>query len=110
MKKFSELGVTYTPLDGKKRFSGEIVRLGAIVNKEIEVHDFERNVKTAHGDERYLISFRDKSNGEFGKFFTNSEEMKSILESLSKMDDAFPFETVIRSEIYAGGKTKYKFT
>jgi hypothetical protein len=110
MKKFSELGVSYTPLDGKKRFSGEIVRLGAIVNKEIEVHDFERNVKTAHGDERYLISFRDKSNGEFGKFFTNSEEMKSILESLSKMDDAFPFETVIRSEIYAGGKTKYKFT
>ena len=110
MKKFSELGVSYTPLDGKKRFSGEIVRLGAIVNKEIAVHDFERNVKTAHGDERYLISFRDKSNGEFGKFFTNSEEMKSILESLSKMDDAFPFETVIRSEIYAGGKTKYKFT
>lgn len=110
MKKFSELGVSYTPLDGKKRFSGEIVRLGAIVNKEIEVHDFERNVKTAHGDERYLISFRDKANGEFGKFFTNSEEMKSILESLSKMEDAFPFETVIRSEIYAGGKTKYKFT
>lgn len=77
---------------------------------EIEVHDFERNVKTAHGDERYLISFRDKANGEFGKFFTNSEEMKSILESLSKMEGAFPFETVIRSEIYAGGKTKYKFT
>lgn len=110
MKKFSELGVSYTPLDGKKRFSGEIVRLGAIVNKEIEVHDFERNVKNAHGDERYLISFRDKATGEFGKFFTNSDEMKSILESLSQMSDAFPFETVIRSEIYAGGKTKYKFT
>lgn len=110
MKKFSELGVSYTPLDGKKRFSGEIVRLGAIVNKEIEVHDFERDVKTAHGDQRYLVSFRDKSTGEFGKFFTNSEEMKSILESLSKIQDAFPFETTIRSEIYSGGKTKYKFT
>lgn len=110
MKKFSELGVSYTPLDGKKRFTGEVVRLGAIVNKEIEVHDFERNVKTSHGDERYLISFRDKATGEFGKFFTNSDEMKSILESLSGMKEAFPFETVIRSEIYGAGKTKYKFT
>lgn len=110
MKKFSELGVSYTPLDGKKRFTGEVVRLGAIVNKEIEVHDFERNVKTSHGDERYLISFRDKATGEFGKFFTNSDEMKSILESLSERKDSFHFETVIRSEIYGAGKTKYKFT
>ncbi len=110
MKKFSELGVSYTPLDGKKRFTGEVVRLGAIVNKEIEFHDFERNVKTSHGDERYLISFRDKATGEFGKFFTNSDEMKSILESLSERKDSFPFETVIRSEIYGAGKTKYKFT
>lgn len=110
MKKFSELGVSYTPLDGKKRFSGEIVRLGAIVNKEIEVHDFERDVKTSHGDQRYLVSFRDKLTGEFGKFFTNSDEMKSILESLSNMKDAFPFETTIRSEIYSGGRTKHKFT
>lgn len=110
MHRFSELGVKYTPFDGKKRFTGSVIRLGAIVNKEIEIHDFERDVKTSHGEKRYLVSFRDKSTGDFGKFFTNSEEMKSILESLSEMDGAFPFETVIQSEIYDNGKTKYKFT
>ena len=110
MKKFSEIGVSYTPFDGKKRFTGNVVRLGAIVNSEIEVHDFERDVKTSHGEKRYLVSFRDKRTGEFGKFFTNSEEMKSILDSLAEIEDAFPFETIIRSEIYDNGKTKYKFT
>ena len=110
MKKFSEIGVSYTPFDGKKRFTGNVVRLGAIVNSEIEVHDFERDVKTSHGEKRYLVSFRDKRTGEFGKFFTNSDEMKSILNSLAEMEDAFPFETIIRSEIYDNGKTKYMFT
>lgn len=31
MKKFSEMGVTYTPADGKKRFPGKVTRLGDIV-------------------------------------------------------------------------------
>lgn len=49
MKKFSELGITYTPEDGKKRFPGKAVRLSAIVNKEIEIHDYEKDVKTSQG-------------------------------------------------------------
>lgn len=111
MRKFSEIGVSYTPFDGKKRFVGETVRLGEIVNKGIEVHDFERDVKTSHGEKLYLVSFKDKATNTFGKFFTNSEEMKSILDSLSEMEgEVFPFETVIRSEIFGNGKIKYKFT
>lgn len=111
MRKFSEIGVTYTPFDGKKRFMGDTRRLGEIVNKEIEIHDFERDVKTAHGEKRYLVSFRDKATNTFGKFFTNSDEMKAILEQMAEMEDnVFPFETVIRSEIYGNGKIKYKFT
>ena len=41
MKKFSEMGVTYTPADGKKRFPGKVTRLSDIVNIPIEIHDFE---------------------------------------------------------------------
>ncbi len=110
MRKFSEMGVVYSPADGKKRFQGRTVRLGAIVNNKIEIHDFERDVKTMHGDHRYLVSFRDIENNTFGKFFTNSEELKAILDQVAEIEDGFPFETVIRSETFDGNKFKYKFT
>lgn len=37
MKKFSEMGVVYTPADGKKRFPGQTVSLKTLINLEIEV-------------------------------------------------------------------------
>jgi hypothetical protein len=110
MKKFSEMGVSYTPADGKKRFPGKTMRLGAIVNKTIEVHDFETNMTTAHGENRYLVSFRDVQTNEWGKFFTASEEMKSILDQISDIEDGFPFETTIVSEVFDAGKVKYRFS
>lgn len=110
MKKFSEMGVTYTPADGKKRFPGKMMRLSAIQNKTIEIHDYESNVKTEHGEDRYIVSFRDPKTQEWGKFFTASEEMKAILDQISDIEDGFPFETVIESEIFDGNKIKYKFT
>lgn len=110
MKKFSEMGVTYTPEDGKKRFPGKAVRLSAIVNKEIEVHDYEKDVTTRQGDNRYIVSFRDPKNGEWAKFFTASEEMKQILDKVSDIEDGFPFTTTIESEVFDGNKVKYRFT
>ena len=110
MKKFSEMGVSYTPADGKKRFPGKTMRLGAIVNKTIEVHDFETGINTSQGEDRYVVSFRDKQTGDWGKFFTASEEMKNILDQISDIEDGFPFETTIVSEVFDGGKVKYKFS
>ncbi len=113
MRKFSEMGITYTPADGKKRFAGNVKRLGEIVNEEIEIHDFERDVRTKHGDKRYLVSYRDKRTGDFNKFFTNSEELKAQLEQAAAMEEGFPFETVVRSEVFTVDgerKFKYKFT
>ena len=110
MKKFSEMGVTYTPADGKKRFPGKMMRLSAIQNKTIEIHDYESNVKTEHGEDRYIVSFRDPKTQEWGKFFTASEEMKAILDQISDIEDGFPFETIIESELFDGNKIKYKFT
>lgn len=110
MKKFSEMGVTYTPADGKKRFPGKTTRLGNICNKVIQIHDFETGVKTTQGEDRYVVSFFDPQKNEWGKFFTASEEMKSILDQVSDIEDGFPFETTIESELFDGNKVKYKFT
>lgn len=111
MHKFSDFNVPYTPKDGKKRFHGKTTRLAAIVNNEVEIHDYERDVKTPHGDNRYLVSFRDPRTNEFGKFFTNSEEMKSQLDSVAEMEDGFPFQTIIRSETFENGRGfRYFFT
>lgn len=110
MKKFSEMGVSYTPADGKKRFPGKTTRLGNICNKRIEIHDYEVGVSTSQGEGRYVVSFFDPLKNEWGKFFTSSEEMKNILDQVSDVEDGFPFETVIESEIFDGNKVKYRFT
>lgn len=110
MKKFEELGVTYTPKDGKKRFPGNTVRLAAIQNIPIEIHDYQADIKTPHGEGRYLVSFKDKQTEQWGKFFTASEEMKNILDQVSDIEDGFPFSTIILSERFDNNKIKYKFT
>ncbi|MBO4549171.1 MAG: RNA-directed DNA polymerase [Bacteroidaceae bacterium] len=108
MKKFSEMGVTYTPEDGKKRFPGNTVRLSSITNVPIVVLDYEKDMKTENGDDRYLVSVKE---GEvFKKFFTASKEMKQILDKISDIEDGFPFETIIRSEVFGDNKIKYIFT
>lgn len=109
MRKFGEMGITYAPADGKKRFRGNKVRLSTIQNKPIEVHDYEKGIHTSHGEDRYVVSFRDVLSGTWGKFFTGSEEMKNVLDQVSEIG-GFPFETVIVSEVFDGTKTKYKFT
>lgn len=110
MKKFSEMGVTYTPADGKKRFPGKVTRLSEIANIPIEIHDFETGIETKEGENRYLVSFRVPATQEWGKFFTASVEMKGILDQISDIEDGFPFETIIKSEIFDGNKRKYNFT
>lgn len=57
MKDFKELGISYKPKDGKKRFDGDLVRLGDIQNCEIIVHDFETGITTKEGDDRYIVQF-----------------------------------------------------
>ena len=44
------------------------------------------------------------------KFFTNSEEMKNILQQIKEQPDGFPFSTVLKTESFGQGRTKYIFT
>lgn len=109
MKKFGELGITYKPEDGKKRFPGKVVPIRAITNTPIEIHDYEADLTTSHGEGRYLVSFRNISDGTYSKFFTASKEMQNILDQISDIEDGFPFETSIVMEYY-DGKSLPKFT
>ena len=108
MKNFKDLGVAYTPADGKKRFKGTVISIRELMNLPIVVHDFETGIKTEHGDDRCIVQI--EMNGEMRKFFTDSEEMKNILQQIREMPDGFPFETTIKSEQFGKNKTKYIFT
>lgn len=108
MRSFKDLNVAYKPDDGKKRFPGAVVSIRELVNLPIVVRDFEMGVKTSQGEDRCVVAI--EQNGEQKKFFTNSEEMKNILQQVSEMQDGFPFETTIKAEMFGKGKTKYVFT
>ena len=108
MKSFKDLNVAYKPEDGKKRFAGEVVSIRELVNLAIVVKDFETGIKTSQGEGRCVVAI--EVDGKLKKFFTNSEEMKNILQQVSEMPDGFPFETTIKSETFGKGRTKYVFT
>lgn len=108
MKSFKDLGVSYAPADGKKRFPGTTVSIRELVNLPIIVRDFETGIRTEQGEDRTLVAV--EVNGEPRKFFTASVEMKNILMQVREMDGGFPFETVIKAESFGKGKTKYVFS
>lgn len=108
MKTFSELGISYKPSDGKKRFPNKATQLRQLVNIRIEVLDFEIDVKTKYG-ERCLVMYRDTRTNELSKFFTDCDEMKQNLAQAKDMGE-IPFSTVIAAEYFGDNKVKYKFT
>lgn len=108
MKSFKDLNVAYKPEDGKKRFPGVVVSIRELINLPIVVKDFEMGIKTEQGEDRCIVAI--EMNGEPKKFFTNSEEMKNILTQVREVPDGFPFETIIRTETFGKGKTKYVFS
>lgn len=107
MKSFKDLGVTYKPADGKKRFEGNLTPLGNLQNCKVTVIDFETDIKTKQGEGRYVVQY--ELDGQKGKFITASEEMKNILDQIKEMGE-LPFETTIKRETFGGNKTKYVFS
>lgn len=87
MKKFSELGVTVQ--DERKMFNCSQVSISDVLNCEIIVEDFIPDVKTSHGEGRYLVKFK-HSNGADGKFFTNAASLKENFGSDPQR--RFPFQ------------------
>lgn len=103
MKRFSDLGIQQ--VDDRKMFNCPQVSISDIINCEVEIVDFIPNMKTPHGEGRYLVRFN--NNGSEGKFFTNSSAIKNILDQIPPSD--FPFITTIRCTKCGNGKI-YQFT
>lgn len=115
MAKFSDLGLKFTPKDGKKRFNCQHMTLGQIANRPIEILDFEKNIKTRWGESRYLVLFRFVGEITEYKFYTDSEEMKSLLDQMSEQElldyDSHKFiETTIQQKSGTGALRIYSFT
>lgn len=105
MKRFSELGIKVA--DSEKIFNCQQVSITDVLNTEIEVIGFLPNVKTKHGEGRYLVHFRQVDNGAEGKFFTNSTSLKGVLDQVP--EEEFPFLTVIKAQKVGNGKL-FQFT
>lgn len=103
MKKFSDLGITVQ--EERKIFECKQLSINEIVNCEITVKDYIPDVKTKHGENRYLIEF--EMNNETGKFFTNCKNIKITLDAIPK--EEFPFTTKIKCT-KIGNNSIYKFT
>lgn len=104
MKSFAELGIK--PIDDKNIFNVPVISIEDVANVEIEVLDFEPNIKTKHGEGRYILKV--KYDGIERKFFTNADPLKKALDQINKSD--FPFKTTIKPQKFGGNKKTYQFT
>jgi hypothetical protein len=100
MKKFSDFGIN--SLDDKNIFTVPKISIEEVTNCEIEVLDFESDVKTRHGDGRYVVKI--KHEGIEYKFFTNASPIKQALNKICKQD--FPFQTTIKQQRFGSGSGK----
>lgn len=105
-KRFSELGIR--PKDNGKVFNCQQVSITDILNSEILVLDFQTNIKTRHGEGRYLVHFRLLEDGSEGKFFTASQNLKDCLDQVNR-DSDLPFSTIIKAVKCGKGKI-FNFT
>ena len=109
MRNFADFGLNFVAKDGKKRFDCTSYPLGELQNETIIVLDYETGIKTKEGEGRYVVHFKFADSEKEGKFFTNSEELKQLLDKVSEIDDGFPFRTTIKRTTF-NGKSKYSFT
>lgn len=108
MKDFAELGINFESQDGKKMFECPTVSINDLVNRKIIVKDFESDVKTKQGDGRYVVRIDDDA-GRDCKFFTNSIELKQLLDKAREIDE-LPFRTTIARKNIGNNKSKFCFT
>lgn len=103
MKRFSEMNIP--SVGNQEIFDCRQISINEVVNCEVQVVDFQRDVKTQHGDGRAVVKINQA--GEDLKFFTNSAYIKDVLCAVGK--EGLPFLTTIKA-IKLGKNTSYKFT
>lgn len=111
---FAEKGIKNTgrTKDGKKFYDVRRVQISDILNIPITIVDFEAGVRTAEGDDRYVVLFR--HDGQEAKFVTSANNLKNILDQARdrelKGTKIFPVENVIiRKKSFGDGKSSFYF-
>ena len=111
IKNFSDMNIKYCSTDGKKQFIGQTVSVSKLNGIPIILEDFETNVKTKHGDDRTVVSFRydnEEDKETLFKFFTQSRYMLQALQQIEEQD-GFPVRVTI-VDCPSNGHSAYKFT
>ncbi|MEA4918130.1 hypothetical protein [Proteiniphilum sp.] len=104
MKRFADFGID--TLENKRVFAVPVISIEELINCEIEVLDYETNITTIHGPNRYIVKI--KHEGKEQKFFTNAAPIKEALDRVDKKD--FPFMATIKPQRYSGAKKTFYFT
>ena len=97
--KFSDLGINIE----NNNFTDPKISINDILNVEITILGFKKEVKTANGD-RHLVQI--DMDGTKRVFFTSSAHITKVLEHENVQ---FPFTTIIKS-YKVGDKRGYNFT
>ena len=104
MNKFSDFGIN--TLNNKRIFAVPVVSIDEMINCEIKVIDFEKDIKTKNGL-RYIVKIEHENMEK--KFFTGATPIKEALDRIQK--DNFPFLTTIKQQRFGSGTAKtYYFT
>lgn len=86
---FAEKGIKPQGLskDGKRFFRNREVQAMEILNRPLQVLDFEPNITTSHGPGRYAVLVLLDGEQEPCKFVTNSLTIKEVLDKAREHDD-----------------------
>ena len=87
------------PADGAKRFNCRETTQQQLINKTFWLCDYIKGVHTKHGDDRYIVLIKDEPDapmGEARKFFTNSRDIKHILDRIEELQ-AFPRRVTMKA-------------
>ena len=105
MNSFADLVKDGTVKEDDNYFTCKRLSVADIVNKPITILGVVKNVRTEHGNGRYILHF--KCDDAEGKCFTNSRIMKNQLDQIPA--ECFPLTATIQS-FRDGNRTGYKLT
>ena len=100
------------PDEANKHFNCPETTQQKLINLQFWLIDFIEDVKTKFGANRFLVKIKfkkDDPESEAKKFFTNSSEIKYILQEIKKRN-AFPRKVTMRASRMPGFRTRIRIT
>ena len=86
--------------EGRKSFHCDKMTQQQLVNREFWILDYDKDVKTKYGNDKYIVFIKFNLNDDdtkARKFFTGSSEIKGVLDMVRERN-AFPRRVTLRME------------